>query len=369
MKFIDEAKIEVKAGKGGEGCLSFHRARHVPLGGPDGGDGGDGGDVLLVVDPRLNTLIDFRYKRKFAARNGQPGMGQNRIGKSAEDLRLSVPPGTLVYDNNTDELIGDITLENPELLVAKGGFHGLGNARFKSSINRSPRKTTKGTLGDERELRLELRLLADVGLLGLPNAGKSTFIRQVSAARPKVADYPFTTLKPVLGVVSVDIDSSFVIADIPGIIEGAADGAGLGLQFLRHVERTELLLHVIDVGAERIGESAKAAFETISKELELFSEDLANKTRWVVLNKLDQFPEDERDEKVAELKTDLDWDGPLFAISAATGMGCDTLTNAIGAHLAEKIALEEEQQEREQRQQEKAAQTIALNRVDDVTDG
>ena len=346
MKFIDEAKIEVKAGKGGEGTLSFHRARHVPLGGPDGGD------VLLVVDHRLNTLIDFRFKRKFAAKNGQPGMGQNRIGKSADDLRLSVPPGTLVYDNNTDELIGDVTLENPELLVAKGGFHGLGNARFKSSVNRSPRKTTKGTLGDERELRLELRLLADVGLLGLPNAGKSTLIRQISAARPKVADYPFTTLKPVLGVVSVDIDSSFVVADIPGIIEGASGGAGLGLQFLRHVERTELLLHVIDVGAERIGESAKAAFDTISKELALYSDTLAKKKRWVVLNKLDQFPEDERDEKVAELEQELDWDGPLFAISAATGMGCDKLTNAIGSHLAEKIRLAEEAAERAERIEE-----------------
>ena len=337
MKFIDEAKIEVKAGKGGEGTLSFHRARHVPLGGPDGGDGGDGGDVLLVVDHRLNTLSDFRFKSKFADKNGQPGMGQNRIGKSADDLRLSVPPGTLVYDNNTDELIGDVTLENPELLVAKGGFHGLGNARFKSSVNRSPRKTTKGTLGDERELRLELRLLADVGLLGLPNAGKSTLIRQISAARPKV---------------SVDIDSSFVVADIPGIFEGASGGAGLGLQFLRHVERTELLLHVIDVGAERIGESAKAAFDTISKELALYSDTLAKKKRWVVLNKLDQFPEDERDEKVAELEQELDWDGPLFAISAATGMGCDKLTNAIGSHLAEKIRLAEEAAERAERIEE-----------------
>lgn len=336
MKFIDEAKIEVKAGKGGDGCLSFHRARHIPLGGPDGGDGGDGGDVWLVVDERLNTLIDFRYKRKFAARNGQPGMGQNRIGKSADDLKLSVPPGTLVYDNTTDELIGDITLENPELLVAKGGFHGLGNARFKSSINRSPRKTTLGTPGDERELRLELKLLADVGLLGLPNAGKSTLIRQISAARPKVADYPFTTLKPVLGVVRVDVDTSFVVADIPGIIEGAADGAGLGLQFLRHVERTELLLHVIDVGAERLGESAKAAFETISNELTLYSDTLANKTRWVVLNKLDQFPEDEREDKVRTLKDELDWGGPLFAISAATGQGCSELVYAISAHLTEQ---------------------------------
>ena len=261
-------------------------------------------------------------------------MGQNRIGKSAEDLRLKVPPGTLVYDANTNELIGDITLENRELLVAKGGFHGLGNARFKSSVNRSPRKTTEGTPGDERELRLELKLLADVGLLGLPNAGKSTLIRQISAARPKVADYPFTTLKPALGVVSIDIDTSFVVADIPGIIKGAAEGAGLGLQFLKHVERTALLLHVIDVGSELIGESASDAFETISNELAQFSEALASKPRWVVLNKLDQFPEAEHEEKIATFTEELEWEGPIFVISAATGMGCDTLVNAIAAHLA-----------------------------------
>ena len=336
MKFIDEATIEVKAGKGGDGCMSFYRGRHIPLGGPDGGDGGDGGNVYLVVDHRLNTLIDFRYKRKFAARNGQPGMGQNRIGKSAEDLRLAVPPGTLVYDANTDELIGDITLENPELLVAKGGFHGLGNARFKSSVNRSPRKTTSGTPGDERELRLELKLLADVGLLGLPNAGKSTLIRQISAARPKVADYPFTTLKPALGVVSVDVDTSFVVADIPGIIAGAAEGAGLGLQFLKHVERTALLLHVIDAGAELLGESVREAFDTISAELAQFSDTLAEKPRWVVFNKLDQFAPGEHANKIAELKQQLDWSGPVFAISAATGLGCDELVNAIAAHMAEQ---------------------------------
>lgn len=340
MKFIDEATIEVKAGKGGDGCLSFHRARHLPLGGPDGGDGGDGGDVWLVVDDRLNTLIDFRYKRKFAARNGQPGMGQNRIGKSAEDLELKVPPGTLVYDANTNELIGDITEETPKLLVAKGGFHGLGNARFKSSVNRSPRKTTSGTQGDERELRLELKLLADVGLLGLPNAGKSTLIRQISAARPKVADYPFTTLKPALGVVSVDIDTSFVVADIPGIIAGAAEGAGLGLQFLKHVERTALLLHVIDVGAELIGESAADAYNTITSELAQFSDSLASKPRWLVLNKLDQFPASEHAVKLAAFKEELAWDGPLFAISAATGLGCDALVNAIAAHVAAENAVE-----------------------------
>ena len=336
MKFIDEATIEVKAGKGGDGCLSFYRGRHIPLGGPDGGDGGDGGDVYLIVDERLNTLIDFRFKRKFAARNGQPGMGQNRIGKSAEDLRLKVPPGTLVYDANTDELIGDITLENPALLVAKGGFHGLGNARFKSSVNRSPRKTTAGTLGDERVLRLELKLLADVGLLGLPNAGKSTLIRQISAARPKVADYPFTTLKPALGVVSVSLDTSFVVADIPGIIAGAAGGAGLGLQFLKHVERTTLLLHVIDAGAELMGENVREAFATINAELEQFSDTLAQKTRWVVFNKLDQFPADEQQQKIAELSEQLDWDGPIFAISAATGLGCDTLVKAIAAYMVEQ---------------------------------
>ena len=337
MKFIDEAKISVQAGNGGEGCLSFRREKYIAMGGPDGGDGGDGGSVYLEVDPRLNTLIDFRYKRIFKARNGQPGMGRNRIGKSADDLVISVAPGTLIFDAETNELIADLTLENPRMLIAQGGFHGLGNARFKSSTNRAPRKTTKGSEGDYRELRMELKLLADVGLLGLPNAGKSTLISQISAARPKVADYPFTTLRPSLGVVSIDADTSFVVADIPGIIEGAADGAGLGVQFLRHVERTKLLLHIIDVsGLNGAGDPA-ADFETISHELSEYRIPLVDRERWVVFNKIDVFgPQYEHDD--GEFRRHTGWDGPIFAISAATGEGCKRLTMAI----AEAFALAQE---------------------------
>lgn len=335
MKFIDEAKISVHAGKGGDGCLSFRREAHIPLGGPDGGDGGDGGCVYLEVDSRLNTLIDFRYKRIFKARNGQPGMGRNRIGKSAEDLTVFVPPGTLVYDAETDELIGDLTEDNTKLLVAQAGFHGLGNARFKSSTNRAPRKFTKGSLGDNRDLRLELRLLADVGLLGLPNAGKSSFITQVSAARPKVADYPFTTLRPILGVVSIDTDVSFVVADIPGIIEGAADGAGLGVQFLRHIERTKLLLHIIDVsGFDGVGDPI-TDFKTITHELGEYRNPLLDRERWVVFNKIDVFG-DAYDDDVDAFRAATNWDGPIFHISAATGMGCDGLVNAVAARLANR---------------------------------
>jgi GTP-binding protein len=334
MKFIDEAKISVQAGNGGEGCLSFRREKYIALGGPDGGDGGDGGSVYLEVDPRLNTLIDFRYKRIFKARNGQPGMGRNRIGKSAEDLIIPVPPGTLVHDVETDELIGDLTTEHSRMLVAQAGFHGLGNARFKSSTNRAPRKTTKGTPGDSRELRLELKLLADVGLLGLPNAGKSTLISQISAARPKIADYPFTTLRPILGVVAVGSDTSFVVADIPGIIEGAAQGAGLGVQFLRHVERTKLLLHVIDVsGFDGIGDPA-IDFQTITRELGEYRNPLIERERWVVFNKIDVFG-DTYDDDVDEFRAVTDWEGPIFHVSAATGTGCDELVNAVAARLAE----------------------------------
>lgn len=334
MKFIDEATISVHAGKGGDGCLSFRREKYVALGGPDGGDGGDGGSVYLEVDPRLNTLIDFRYKRIFKARNGQPGMGRNRIGKSADDLTIHVPPGTLVYDGGTEELIGDLTADDARLLVAQGGFHGLGNARFKSSTNRAPRKTTKGTPGDTRDLRLELKLLADVGLLGLPNAGKSTLISQVSAARPKVADYPFTTLRPILGVVSVGLDGTFVLADIPGIIEGAADGAGLGIQFLRHIERTKLLLHVIDVsGFDGVTDPA-TDFHTIAHELGAYSDALLDRERWVVFNKIDVFGSD-YDRGSDEFRAATGWEGPLFHISAATGAGCDELINAVAARLAE----------------------------------
>jgi GTP-binding protein len=335
MKFIDEAKISVHAGKGGDGCLSFRREKYIPLGGPDGGDGGDGGCVYLEVDARLNTLVDFRYKRIFKARNGQPGMGRNRIGKSAEDLIIMVPPGTLVFDADTDELIGDLTQDSTRLLVAQGGFHGLGNARFKSSVNRAPRQTTSGSAGDSRDLRLELKLLADVGLLGLPNAGKSTLISQISAARPKIADYPFTTLRPVLGVVSLNADTSFVVADIPGIIEGAAEGAGLGVQFLWHVERTKLLLHIIDVsGYEETGDPI-TDFKTITHELGEYSNPLLDRERWVVFNKIDVFG-DEYDGETRDFRAATSWTGRIFHVSAATGTGCSELINAVAERLFQR---------------------------------
>lgn len=336
MKFIDEATISVHAGKGGDGCLSFRREKNVAFGGPDGGDGGNGGSVYLEVDSRLNTLLDFRYKRIFKARNGQPGMGRNRIGKGADDLIIRVPPGTLVHGTETDELIGDLTVEHSRLLVAQGGYHGLGNARFKSSTNRAPRKTTNGTPGDTRDLRLELKLLADVGLLGLPNAGKSTLIGQISAARPKVAGYPFTTLRPILGVVSVGSDHSFVVADIPGIIAGAAAGAGLGVQFLRHVERTKLLLHVIDVSCfDEVGDPA-TDFQTVTRELGEYSNVLVDRERWVVFNKIDVFGDD-YDRDVSGFRAATGWQGPILHLSAVTGAGCNELINATAAHLASVI--------------------------------
>ena len=287
MKFIDEATIWVEAGKGGDGCLSFRREKYIPRGGPDGGDGGDGGSIHLVVDEGLNTLVDFRHARLYRAKNGQPGSGRHQVGKSADDINIRVPLGTLVYDDDTDELIADLVSRDDVILVARGGVHGLGNARFKSSVNRAPRKTTKGDLGESRNLRLELRVLADVGLLGRPNAGKSTFIRQVSAARPKVADYPFTTLYPHLGVVRLGIDRDVVIADVPGLIEGAAAGAGLGAQFLRHLSRTHLLLHLVDIGSQENIVEIIATIRAIEAELMAWDEALINKSRWLVFNKID----------------------------------------------------------------------------------
>ncbi|MBX9605064.1 MAG: GTPase ObgE [Gammaproteobacteria bacterium] len=342
MKFVDEAFITVHAGDGGNGCLSFRREKYVPRGGPDGGDGGDGGSVYLEVDTGLNTLVDFRFKRKFLAENGQAGQGSDRIGKSGEDLVVRVPEGTLVYDADTEELIGDLIGHGTRLLVARGGFHGLGNARFKSSVNRAPRKTTRGTPGDERNLRLELKLLADVGLLGLPNAGKSTLIRAVSAARPKVADYPFTTLVPNLGVVRLGLEQSFVIADIPGIIEGAAEGAGLGLRFLKHLERTRLLLHLLDISGFEPDRDPLHDFATISAELQAFDEDLATRPRWVVLNKLDVVDEAIADDVEARLREE-GWDGPVHRISAATGLHTERLMWDIFNWLKEHAAgLEDE---------------------------
>ena len=328
MKFVDEATILVSAGKGGDGCLSFRREKYIAQGGPDGGDGGDGGSVSLQVDSGLNTLVDFRFKRRFKSGNGQPGQGRERIGKSAEDLVVKVPLGTLVYDAGTDELIDDMVADGARLLVAQGGYHGLGNTRFKSSVNRAPRRITPGSAGEQRELRLELKLLADVGLLGLPNAGKSTLIRAVSAARPKVADYPFTTLIPNLGVVRLGSEQSFVIADIPGIISGAAAGAGLGLRFLKHLERTRLLLHLVDVSGLDPEREPLSDFATIAAELEAHNPELAARPRWVVLNKTDLVDESQVDHIAEELR-ELGWSGPIMAISAATSTGCNELMWAI----------------------------------------
>lgn len=318
---------ELKPEKAGNGCLSFRREKNLPKGGPDGGDGGDGGSVYLVVDEGLNTLVDFRHDRLYRAKNGQPGMGSDRIGKKSDDLYVKVPTGTLVYDDDTDELIGDLVDDGQELLVAQGGYHGLGNARFKSSVNRAPRQTTEGTPGEERNLRLELQVLADVGLLGIPSAGKSSFIRAVSAATPKVADYPFTTLYPNLGVVRIDTEKSFVIADIPGVIEGAADGAGLGIEFLKHLSRTNLLLHIVD--ASQDPEDVLKDIKTIETELNRYDEKLSQKERWLVLNKADVLPLEFMDELKQELVEKLEDEIKMFVISAVTRQGCKELSFAM----------------------------------------
>ncbi len=333
MRFVDEVKILVDAGRGGNGCLSFRREKYIPKGGPDGGDGGDGGDVYLLADAGLNTLVDFRYKRHFKARPGEHGQGSDRTGARGEDLLIAVPAGTVVSDSETGETIGELLDDGARLLVARGGARGLGNARFKSSTNRAPRKTTPGKPGESRRLKLELKLLADVGLVGLPNAGKSTFIRAVSAARPKVAEYPFTTLYPHLGVVRVGPDQSFVVADIPGLIEGAAEGAGLGVRFLKHLSRTRLLLHLVDVApAEGEGDAAADARAVIA-ELEKFGQGLAGRERWLVLNKIDLLEEDARDTRCEAIVGALGWRGPVFRISAATGEGCESLCKRVAAYL------------------------------------
>ena len=329
MKFVDEATIRVEAGQGGHGCLSFRREKYVPRGGPDGGDGGDGGSICLVVDEGLNTLVDFRHARVFRAQNGQAGMGKDRYGKKGEDLTIRVPLGTLIFDHDTNELIGDLVHKDQQLMIAKGGVHGLGNARFKSSTNRAPRKTTKGTAGESRNLRLELQVLADVGLLGLPNAGKSTFIRAVSAARPKVADYPFTTLYPNLGVVRIDEDHEFVVADIPGLITGAAQGAGLGVQFLRHLARTHLLLHLIDIGTEPRMDTIIESIHAIEAELQAYAETLYRRERWLVLNKADLLDNAEVENRVQEIRQRLGGERPIHVISAINGRGCRDLTYKI----------------------------------------
>lgn len=321
MKFVDEANIFIKAGKGGNGCVSFRREKNLALGGPDGGDGGDGGSVFLIGDVNLNTLADFRYTRRFKAKSGEQGTGRKCTGKGGDDLYIRVPLGTVIFDDGTGESIGDVVKSEQVICVAQGGFHGLGNVRYKSSTNRAPRQSTNGTPGEERNLHLELKVLADVGLLGLPNAGKSTFIRAVSSAKPKVADYPFTTLHPNLGVVSVEKHRSFVVADIPGIIEGAAEGAGLGIQFLKHVSRTHLLLHIVDVAPLDVEHDPLEDIHTIEKEMQRFSPKLAQYERWLLLNKVDLLPDEEREARCDEIIKRLDWQGPVFRISALTKQG------------------------------------------------
>ena len=329
MKFVDEAEVRVEAGDGGNGAIGFRREKYIPLGGPDGGDGGDGGSVYLIAVENVNTLVDFRYHAVHRAQRGQNGMGRNCTGRKGDDCYVSVPLGTLVSDAETGEVIGDLTGVGETLLVAKGGFHGLGNTRFKSSINRAPQKASKGTPGEHRRLNLELTLIADVGLLGMPNAGKSSLIRAVSSATPKVADYPFTTLHPNLGVVRVDDLRSFVIADIPGIIEGASEGAGLGLQFLKHLSRTGLLLHLIDVAPYESMESPIVAAKKIILEVEKWSPELAEKPRWLVLNKIDRLPSEESDSSCQAIIDELGWHGPAFKIAAINGNGTKELMFAI----------------------------------------
>ena len=335
MKFVDEVSIHVKAGDGGNGMMSFRREKFIEKGGPNGGDGGDGGSVYLEADENLNTLVDYRYTRRFTAPNGQKGGSTDCTGAKGGDLILPVPVGTTVIDAATQEIMGDLTKAGQRLLVAQGGWHGLGNTRFKSSTNRAPRQTTPGKPGEARDLKLELKVLADVGLLGLPNAGKSTFIRSVSAAKPKVADYPFTTLVPNLGVVSVGRFKSFVIADIPGLIEGASEGAGLGIRFLKHLARTRLLLHLVDIAPVDGSDPADAA-ETIIGELEKFSQALTQRDRWLVLNKADQLLDDEREARVSSVVERLDWKGPVFVISALEREGTEQLSQAIMRYLDER---------------------------------
>ena len=337
MKFVDEATIDVIAGKGGNGCVSFRREKFVPKGGPDGGDGGDGGSVFLEGDVALNTMIDYRYTRRFRAENGEAGRGRNCSGKSGQDLVLPVPLGTTVLDDETGEILGDIRKAGERLLVAQGGFHGLGNTRYKSSINRAPRQNSPGTEGESRKLKLELKVLADVGLLGLPNAGKSTLIKAVSAATPKVADYPFTTLIPSLGVVKVDAHRSFVAADIPGLIEGASEGAGLGIRFLKHLTRNRVLLHLVDVAPIDGSDPADAACAVV-RELERFSPTLAARPRWLVLNKIDLVDADAVAACRERVVSALNWRGPVYEVSAVAGLHTDSLCGDLMTHLEAQAA-------------------------------
>ncbi len=364
MKFVDEAVIRVAAGRGGNGCLSFRREKYIPKGGPDGGDGGDGGSVILRADDAANTLVDYRFVKHYQAQSGEPGRGGNCRGKSGEDLLLVVPVGTTIIDEDTREVLGDLVSAGDELKVAQGGFHGLGNTRFKSSTNRAPRQFTRGSDGEQRTLRLELKVLADVGLLGMPNAGKSTFIRAVSAAKPKVADYPFTTLVPNLGVVRVQAHRSFVVADIPGLVEGAAEGAGLGIRFLKHLTRTRLLLHIVDM-APYDGSMPEEAVEIIAEELERFSPILAGRERWLVLNKVDLLPEDERDARCQALVDNLSWAGPVYKVAAISATNTERLCQDILTFVEaeqQRLADDPEAAEEENRLQE-AMQQEARDRI------
>lgn len=329
MKFVDEASIFVKAGDGGNGIVSFRREKYIPMGGPDGGDGGDGGSVYVIGSCNMNTLSDFRHTRRFVAQRGGNGQGNNRTGAKGEDIVIEVPLGTVITTLDQGELVADITSRSDPVLVARGGFHGLGNTRYKSSTNRAPRQCSAGSAGEQFDLKLELKVIADVGLLGMPNAGKSTLIRAVSAARPRVADYPFTTLHPNLGVVSVSRHRNFVIADIPGLIEGAADGVGLGIRFLKHLQRTRLLLHIIDILPDAGADTAVESAHKILRELQRYDESLFRKPRWLVLNKLDLVNEDERGAIRDEIAAGLDWVGPVYAISALAQTGLESLCHDI----------------------------------------
>ena len=334
MKFVDEATIEVAAGNGGAGCASFRREKFIPYGGPNGGDGGRGGSVWAVAEPNLNTLIDYRYARRHEAKNGEPGRGSDQYGAAGADVVLRLPVGTIVTDLDRDAVIAELLTPGERVLLAKGGDGGFGNLHFKSSTNRAPRQKTPGWPGEARRLKLELRVLADVGLLGMPNAGKSTLIAAVSNARPKIADYPFTTLHPNLGVVRVGPEQSFVVADVPGLIEGASEGAGLGHQFLRHLQRTRLLLHLVDLAPLDDALDPVAQARALVAELKKYDPALAAKPRWIVLTKLDLVPEAERDARVRDFARRLRWKGPLFAISAPTRLGLQPLLHAVWAHLA-----------------------------------
>ena len=334
MRFVDSASVMVEAGKGGRGCLSFRREKYIPDGGPDGGDGGDGGSIFFRGQEGLNTLSEFRYNRLYRAKNGLPGEGSDRRGKSAIDMYVEVPLGTKIIDLSTDEVIGEITLHKQDLLVAKGGFHGLGNARFKSSINRAPRQTSPGTPGEVREIGLELNVMADVGLLGMPNAGKSSLIRQISGARPKVADYPFTTLHPNLGVVKAG-NNHFVMADIPGLLEKASEGVGLGFEFLKHLSRAKALLHVIDI-LPADGSDPASNYLTIEAELKKFDDELFEKPRLLAINKIDLIQEDKRDKIIKDFLKKVKYKGNAFNISALNGMGCKSLVFGLYDFIEEK---------------------------------